>query len=141
MKTKIIITCLIGIALNSCSKQLDIVPETSLSSGTFFKNESDFKQAVNAAYVPLRSIVNDRAWLLGEMHSDNTYYYRNVLFGATEQQENIADFSIPTANGITTNVHVLNQYRLDYQLIARANQIFTTIDAVDFDSASKANLK
>jgi tetratricopeptide (TPR) repeat protein len=141
MKTRIIITCFIGIVLNSCSKQLDIVPETSLSSATFFKNESDFKQAVNAAYVPLRSIVNDRAWLLGEMHSDNTYYYRNVLFGATEQQENIADFSIPTANGITTNVHVLNQYRLDYQIIARANQILTTIDAVDFDAASKANLK
>ena len=127
--------------ISSCKKSLDIVPETALSSATFFKTESDFKQAVNGAYVPLRPIVNDRAYLLGEMHSDNTYYFRNILFGATDQQENIADFSIPTAGGITTNTHVLNQYRLDYQIIARANQILTTIDAVDFDATSKANLK
>jgi len=141
MKSKIVVTCIVFFAITSCKKSLDIVPETSLSSATFFKTESDLKQAVNGAYVPLRGITNDRAYLLGEMHSDNTYYYRNILFGATEQQENIADFSIPTANGITTNTHVLNQYRLDYQIIARANQVLTTIDAVDFDATSKADLK
>ena len=79
------------------------MPETSLSSATFFKTESDFKQAVNGAYVPLRSIANDRAWVLGEMHSDNTYYPRNTLFGAVDNTENVADFAVPTANGITTN--------------------------------------
>ncbi len=127
--------------LSGCKKFLEITPETNLSSATFFKTEADFQQAVNAAYVPLRSIVNDRAYLLGEMHSDNTYYYRNILFGATEQQENIADFAIPSSNGVTTNTHVLNQYRLDYQIIARANQILTTIDGVDFAADSKNNLK
>jgi tetratricopeptide (TPR) repeat protein len=141
MRTRIIITALITIVVAGCSKELDIVPETSLSSATFFKNEADFKQAVNGAYVPLRAIVNDRAWVLGEMHSDNTYYFRNILFGATEQYENVADFTIPTANGITTNTNVLNQYRLDYQIIARTNQILATIDAVDFEAVSKGNLK
>ena len=141
MKSKIVVASLALFAMTSCKKSLDIVPETALSSTTFFKSESDFKQAVNGAYVPLRSITNDRAYLLGEMHSDNTYYFRNILFGATDQQENIADFSIPTAGGITTNTHVLNQYRLDYQIIARANEILSKIDAVDFDAASKANLK
>lgn len=127
--------------MTGCKKFLEVVPETALSSATFFTQEADFKQAVNGAYVPLRGIVNGPAYLLGEMHSDNTYYYRNILFGATEQQENIADFSIPTSNGITTNVHVTNQYRLDYQIIARTNQILTTIDAVDFAADSKNNLK
>lgn len=142
MKKRIIIIWLLGFVLTSCQDNfLEIFPETALSSATFFKTESDFQQAVNAAYVPLRSIVNDRAWLLGEMHSDNTYYARNILFGATEQQENIADFAIPTAQGITTNIHVLNQYRLDYQIIARTNQILTLIDGVDFNAASKNNLK
>lgn len=141
MKTRIIITGLAVFIMTGCSKNLDIVPETNLSSATFFTREADFLQAVNGAYVPLRSIINDRAWLLGEMHSDNTYYYRNILFGATEQQENIADFSLPTANGITTNTHVLNQYRLDYQIIARTNEVLTKIDAIDFSAGSKANLK
>jgi starch-binding outer membrane protein, SusD/RagB family len=130
------------LGLMSCDKDfLTVVPETNLSTAIFFTKEADFQQAVNANYVPLRAIVNDRAWLLGEMHSDNAYYYRNILFGATEQQEDIADFAIPTANGVTSNTHVLNQYRLDYQMIARANQILASIDAVNFAAASKNNLK
>lgn len=128
--------------LISCNKDfLTVVPETNLSTAIFFSKEADFQQAVNANYVPLRSIVNDRAWLLSEMHSDNAYYYRNILFGATEQQEDLADFAVPTANGVTSNTHVLNQYRLDYQIIARANQILAAIDAVEFPAVSKNNLK
>ena len=114
MKKKIIFILLVTFLFTSCQDDfLSIVPETALSSATFFTKEADFLQAVNGAYVPLRSIVNDRAWLLGEMHSDNTYYARNILFGATEQQEDIADFAIPVANGVTANTHVLKQYRLD----------------------------
>ncbi len=142
MKTKIIFIWLVTLLLTSCQDEfLTIVPETALSSATFFTKEADFQQAVNGAYVPLRSIVNDRAWLLGEMHSDNTYYARNILFGATEQQEDIADFAIPVAGGVTSNTHVLNQYRLDYQIISRTNQVLALIDDVEFGEASKNNLK
>jgi len=142
MKKKILIVWLVSFVFTSCQDEfLTIVPETALSSATFFTKEADFVQAVNGAYVPLRSIVNDRAWLLGEMHSDNTYYSRNILFGATEQQEDIADFAIPTANGVTSNTHVLNQYRLDYQIIARTNQILSTIDEVEFNVDTKNNVK
>ena len=133
---------LVGAMLTGCKDDfLEIVPETSLSSATFFTKPADFQQAINAAYVPLRSIVNDRAWLLAEMHSDNTYYARNPNFGATEQQEDLADFALPEANGVTSNTHVLNQYRLDYQIIARTNQILATIDEVEFsDEAMKNNI-
>lgn len=142
MKRKILTTTLAVLLFAGCQDDfLTIVPETALSSATFFTREADFQQAVNAAYVPLRSIANDRAYLLGEMHSDNTYYARNILFGATEQQEDIADFAIPTANGVTSNVHVLNQYRLDYQIIARTNQVLALIDNVQFNDDSKNNLK
>ena len=142
MKKTFIITLLTGAFLTGCNDDfLTIIPETQLSSTIFFTKEADFQQAVNAAYVPLRTIFNDRAWLLGEMHSDNTYYGRNPLFGATEQQEDIADFAIPTANGVTSNTHVLNQYRQDYLIIARANQVLAAIDAVDFAAESKNNLK
>jgi hypothetical protein len=142
MKNKIILSCLLALGLAGCTESfLEITPETSLSSVTFFKTRSDFEQAVNACYVPLRSIYNDRSWLLSEMHSDNTYYARNTAFGATEQQEDLADFSIPVAGGLTTNTHVLNQYRQDYLIIARANQILALIDKADFDATAKANLK
>ncbi len=141
MKKSIIFLGLLSFTLLSCDDELTIFPETTLSAETFFKTEADFEQAVNGAYVPLRSIVNDRAWLLGEMHSDNTYYARNTLFGATEQQEDIADFAIPTADGVTTNVHVFNQWILDYRIIARVNQITATIDDQEFDASAKNNIK
>ncbi|RXK47618.1 RagB/SusD family nutrient uptake outer membrane protein [Aquirufa rosea] len=142
MKNKIILSCMLALGLTGCSESfLEIAPETNLSSVTFFKTQADFEQAVNACYVPLRTIYNDRSWLLSEMHSDNTYYYRNTAFGATEQQEDLADFSIPVSNGLTTNTHVLNQYRQDYLIIARANQVLALIDKADFDAAAKANLK
>jgi hypothetical protein len=142
MKKIIILTCLASLSLSSCKDDfLTIVPETELSSAIFFKTEADFQQAVNAAYAPLRTIVNDRAWLLGEMHSDNTYYARNPLFGATEQQEDIADFAVPTANGVTANVHVLNLYRQEFLIIARTNQLLSQIDKVEFDAERKNNIK
>lgn len=142
MKKTIILLLLITFTQTGCKEDfLNLVPATALSSATFFTREADFDQAVNGAYVPLRDIFNSRSWLLSEMHSDNTYYARNILFGATEQQEDLADFADPVNNGISTNTHVLNQYRLDYQIIARTNQILTQIDDVDFDAGRKANLK
>lgn len=141
MKKLKILGLLIGLSICSCNKFLDVVPETSLSSATFFKTESDFEQAVNAAYAPLRNIANDHAWTLEELHSDNSYYARNVLFGAVDNTENLADFAVPTANGVTTNTHVRDMYRLEYQIISRANQILASIDGVDFDSNAKNNLK
>jgi len=143
MKKSYIITLLLSCGLMTSCKDdfLSIVPETQLSSATFFTKEADFQQAVNAAYAPLRNIFNDRAWLLSELHSDNTYYGRNPLFGSTEQQEDLADFALPEANGVTSNTHVLNQYRLDYLIIARTNQILATIDNIEFGADSKNNIK
>jgi len=122
-------------------KFLTVNPETALSSNNFFTSENDFKQAVNAAYEPFRQMFNERAWVLEEMHSDNTYYARNKLYGAVDPTENVADFAVPTANGITANDNVLVQYRLNFRVIARTNQIIALIDGVNFDAASKGNLK
>ncbi|WP_209332679.1 RagB/SusD family nutrient uptake outer membrane protein [Lunatimonas salinarum] len=141
MKKISIYIALLGIIMSSCEDFLTIAPETSLSSATFYKTESDFQQAVNATYAPLRTIANTRSWLLCEMRSDNTIYARNINFGATEQQEDISDHCLPDDQGITTNTHVLNQYRQDYLIIARANQILSQIDQVEFNQAAKDNLK
>lgn len=142
MKTKYIAALLLGIALTGCQDDfLTVIPETNLSSEIFFTKEADFQQAVNGAYVPLRQMFNERAWVLEEMHSDNTYYARNTLYGAVDPTENVADFAVPTAGGVTANDNVLVQYRLNYQIIARANQILALIDGVDFAAESKNNLK
>jgi hypothetical protein len=142
MNKKYIATCLLALAMSGCSDEfLTVVPETALSSATFFVKEADFQQAVNATYVPLRQMFNERAWVLEEMHSDNSYYARNTLYGAVDPTENVADFAVPTAGGVTANDNVLVQYRLNYQIIARANQILASIDGIEFGADSKNNLK
>lgn len=142
MKTKYIATWLLTLSLTACREEfLTVIPETALSAGIFFVKEADFQQAVNAAYVPFRQMYNERAWVLEEMHSDNSYYARNTLYGAVDATENVADFAVPTSGGVTANDNVLVQYRLNYQIIARANQILALIDGVDFDAEKKKNLK
>ncbi|KAB7732998.1 RagB/SusD family nutrient uptake outer membrane protein [Rudanella paleaurantiibacter] len=142
MKIKFITTGLLALtlALTGCEKDfLTVVPETALSSATFFTKDTDFQQAVNGAYVPLRPMFNERAWILGEMHSDNTYYARNVLFGAVENTQNVADFAVPKSNGVTPNDNVLWMYRFSYQIIARTNEILSRIDNVTFTSQDVKN--
>ncbi|HDZ05707.1 hypothetical protein LCGC14_0065860 [marine sediment metagenome] len=134
----LLVLCTLGI---SCDDELTIFPEDSLSVPTFFKTEEDFTQAINATYEPLRNMYNQSKPFLTEMSSDNTYYARNTAFGATEQQEDIADHSIPSDGGITANSHVTNVYRDLYAIIARANQILITIDEAEIDETVRANVK
>ncbi|MFN3758695.1 MAG: RagB/SusD family nutrient uptake outer membrane protein [Algoriphagus aquaeductus] len=141
MKKYSIVLLVLLMTFTSCDDFLTIVPETQLSSATFFKTENDFVQAVNGAYAPLRAYYNGPAWLLGELHSDNTFYMRNVLFGAVENAENLADFSVPVSNGTTPNSNVLGAWRGLYLIIARANQVLAPIDAVNFNQDSKNNVK
>ena len=58
---------------------LDIPSETTLSSAVYFKSQSDFEQAINGAYAPLRGAYNgnEGAWAMGELRSDNTTYVYN----------------------------------------------------------------
>jgi hypothetical protein len=135
---------LIGLflGLSACSDFLELPSETNLTSTTFFQSQNDFQKAVNGAYEPLRGLFNSGAnaatgsWLMGEMHSDNTRYKYNPNFRATIDQENIADFTV-----ISTNTAALNKYRGYYLVIARANQILSNIDGVDFDATTKNNIK
>jgi len=138
-------TLLIGfliLGLSSCDDFLEVPSETNLTSATFFQSQNDFEKAVNGAYAPLRGLFASGAnaatgsWLMGEMHSDNTRYKYNPNFRATIDQENIADFTV-----IPTNSAALNKYRGYYSIVARANQILSSIDDIDFDVAVKDNLK
>ena len=141
IKSAILIGSLV-LGLSSCEDFLEIPSETNLTSATFFKSQNDFVKAVNGAYAPLRGLFASGAnaatgsWLMGEMHSDNTRYKYNPNFRATIDQENIADFTV-----IPTNSAALNKYRGYYSVIARANQILSTIDDVEFDAAVKSNLR
>ncbi|WP_430427090.1 RagB/SusD family nutrient uptake outer membrane protein [Maribacter litoralis] len=141
MKKVIIILGLLGFITTSCDDELTIFPEDSLSVPTFFQTEDDFTQAINATYAPLRDMYNLEKPLMTEMASDNTYFARNTAFGATENNQDLADHSLITEGGITANGNVTNFYRDVYDIIARANQILVTIDDAEIDADVKDNIK
>lgn len=143
MKRNILYILFATLTLSSCGDSfLELPSKTQLSTATFFKSENDFKQGVNAAYAPLRTLYNGAglngsgAFYMGEMRSDNTTYMYNPGFRATQNQEAMADFTNDAANTISTL-----QYVTDYQIIARANQVLAPIDAVTFAEDSKNNIK
>jgi starch-binding outer membrane protein, SusD/RagB family len=127
------------ISIAGCKKDfLEISSETALSTPIYFKSQSDFQQAINGTYAPLRGAYNgsNGAWTMGELRSDNTTYKYNPNDRGTINAEYICDFQDDNSSGTTPN-----KYDSDYQVIARANQILALIDGVDFDAAAKANIK
>lgn len=141
MKKIIILLGLIGFIATSCEDELTIFPEDSLSVPTFFQTEEDFTQAINGTYAPLRNLYDQEKPFMAEMSSDNTYFARNTAFGATENNQDIADHSMITEGGITPNGNVRELYRDLYRIISRANQVLFTIDEAEFDETAKANIK
>ena len=78
MKLAIISSALMILSLSSCKKDfLDLPSETNLSTPVFFKTQEDFEKAVNGEYEPLRTSYA-RAWVMGEMRSDNTHYFYSI---------------------------------------------------------------
>ncbi len=133
-------TTIIGLILlsSSCDNFLDVYSETSLSSETYYKTQSDFEQAVNGAYAPLRGLYNgnEGAWAMGELRSDNTTYKFNPNDRGTISGEYIKDF-IEEDN----NIIPLNKWVSNYTIISRVNYLLEPIDNIDFDENIKNNLK
>ena len=137
MKIKIIAASLLIFSISSCKKSfLDLPSQTTLSTPVFYKTQTDFEQAINGVYAPLRGLYTGSAWAMGEMHSDNARYTINPNFRATIDQENTADFITDPSSGLATSYYTTN-----YLVIARANQVLAPIDAVDFDATIKNNIK
>lgn len=146
MKRKIYIIGILALMLSACGQEfLEIPSKTSLTSEIYFKTEADFIAAINATYAPLREMYAGTTststnanglYILAEMHSDNARYIYNPDFRATVDQENAANFIKEASNGISTF-----QYRINYRIIARANQILEKIDEANFNDATKSNIK
>ena len=139
MKENIFIIVIVCFLFGACKNDmLDLPPETALSTPVFFKTQNDFQQAINGAYAPLRGLYNGNggAWAMGEMRSDNTTYKYNPQDRGTTIPEFIADFNDDANSWVNTN-----KYFMNYDVIARCNQILEKIDLVEFDSSSKDNIK
>lgn len=139
MKINILAAAILIVSLGACKKDfLELPSQTALSTPVFFKTQTDFQQAINGAYAPLRGLYggNNGAWAMGEQRSDNTVYKFNPNDRGSIQSEFVKDFTDDANNPIPSN-----KYNSNYNIIARVNQVLDPIDAVDFDATAKNNIK
>ena len=141
MRNKIFLLGIVGTLFMSCGDNfLDLSSKTSLTDGIYYKNQADMEAAVNAVYAPLRELYTgtrpvseaaNAAYMMAEMHSDNTRYILNPEFRATTNQEQVADFIYLASNSVSTF-----KYQRTYSVIAAANKVLATIDGAEFDDES-----
>ena len=137
MKKDLIISILFGFTLFSCKKEfIELTPEDQYSAATFYKTESNFRQAVIAAYVPLRSLVNSDFYT-SEMRSDNTHYEFNQGIAAASYvyRENLADFTNTPSNTYSNNV-----YFDCYSGISKANIVIERLPSSEVEDPAKTEI-
>lgn len=129
MKLKYISIAIAGMAIaSSCKKDtLQLFPEGSVTTGSFYKSTVDFQMAVNGAYVPLRNIA-EFAFFLDEMRSDNTHYFYNEIDRGGLGYEQLGDFMDDSQNGV-----ISGRWNFAYQGIARCNTILSRLETIKFE--------
>jgi hypothetical protein len=139
MKKTFLFGTILLFTMASCKKDfIDLLPQDSLSPATFFKTEAQLKQAVVAAYVPLRDLaIND--YFTSEMRSDNTHYQpipsnRGTAF---VHRENISDWIDDPTNAYSNAV-----YFHCYNGISRANIVLGHLaTATNLTAAATAEIE
>jgi len=133
---KLLFILLAVASLGSCSDdKLDLIPKTSVTGASFFKNATEYNQALTGAYVNLRGIAYMGAFM-DEMRSDNTFFTYYSADRGTASTEAMATF-IDTR----TTSQELNspgeRYQNDFSGIAKVNTILSRIAGSPLTQADK----
>jgi hypothetical protein len=137
MKKIYILIAILAFTVVSCKKNfIDLAPNDLVPPAAFYKTESDFRQAIAAAYAPLQDLsVND--YFTSEMRSDNTHYqpYPSNRGTAYVQRESISDWVDDPTNAYTNAV-----YFHCYTGISRSNIVIGRLAAVDLAAGVKSDI-
>lgn len=119
---------LIGLFVwSACEDQLNQKPISSSTTANFYRDASDFEQAVNGVYNALRGYPS-RAFYLSENRSDNIYGYTDGV----RDWEPINNFY----NTISSNPFLNAAWVDDYLGIFRANTVLENLNAQKVPEAS-----
>jgi starch-binding outer membrane protein, SusD/RagB family len=132
-----IILVVILCGLSSCGDDfLNLTPQTSLSSSSFFTSKIQFDQALTSAYEPLRAVVHASIFM-DEMRSDNAFFTRySANRGFEPSTESLALF-LDDANSAATLNSPGNLYQVNYTGIARVNTILGKLQSAPLTASEK----
>ncbi|MDR0758034.1 MAG: RagB/SusD family nutrient uptake outer membrane protein [Tannerella sp.] len=139
MKKIILFIAIAGILpFVSCSDSfLEIYPETSVSSNTFYKTPAHFEQALMGAYQRVRTMTAN-GMIMDEMRSDNAHFTRySGDRGPYLTTEVIGLF----LDDETTGNWINNRYNELYSGISRVNTLLDRLDASELTDAEKTKVR
>ncbi|WP_187262667.1 RagB/SusD family nutrient uptake outer membrane protein [Pontibacter beigongshangensis] len=120
-KYSLIIYSFLALGLLSCEDKLEQAPISDASAANFFRNATDFEQAVNGVYGQLRP-VPERYYDLSETRSDNVYGSSST---GVRPWDPINDF----VNTIENNELVAEAWNNNFNGIMRANTVLDRLNA------------
>jgi hypothetical protein len=119
MKKILIILFALVLGLIACEDELDQAPISDLSVAGFFRNASDFEQAVNGIYHSLRG-VPARGMNLSDIRSDNFYAYSSM---GVREWDPVTAF----AKTLATSTYMDDAWNANFEGIMRANTVLENI--------------
>jgi len=114
-----------SLGIISCDKDLDVEPESEITTEFFYSSAEEVEFALIAVYNSLQNMMNIE-WMLTELRSDNTYM--NV---DSSSSSNIPLRTLDRFEVISTNEHVTEYYRSAYSLIALANRVLANLEVIE----------
>lgn len=120
------------ILFGACTDQLDQAPISDPSAANFYRNEADFRQAVNAAYQALNPFPV-RYLDLSEVRSDNIY---SPGRSGVREYTPVNNFE----NTLATNGLIIRSWNENYNGIMRANAVLVRIEDVLEAGAARAQM-
>lgn len=131
MKSLVYGSILTSLLLTSCSKDfLDLQPISSVTTGNFYQNANDIKNAVAGVYASLQFPgTYASSYIFGDIRSDDT---RPVASGSVTDQDEFDRFYIRT-----TNPFILARWNDSYRAISRCNAVLERINAITMDEGLK----
>lgn len=123
MKNLINIFVLTSLFLVACQKNIDLFPQSNITTENFYQNASDIQVALNGSYNALRAPLIEE-WKLTELRSDNTIMPSSASKSVPNRDLSDLDLFIPS----TSHSAIYNYWIDTYFNIRNVNVILNSLN-------------
>lgn len=121
----VILPLLMLFTMISCDDELEVRPESFISSDSFYKNEEEVNLAVISIYNSLYEMM-DLEWNVTEIRSDNTFFRPDGTPDSDIDRFTLDRFTLTATNRLSSGY-----YRASYSTIALSNKVLENLEAVE----------
>ena len=142
MKNVIKLFALASIFLSSCNKNIELYPQSNITTENFYNNASDIQIALNGCYNALRAPLLEE-WKLTELRSDNTIMGNAGSKSVPNRDLSDLDLFIPnTSHQAIYNYWIANYFNLVrlYGGVFLIHEPVGPFDAIDINRSSEADI-